>query len=350
MKGASEGKNAASTSETGKNCNTGKSVRVRPQNPFKLIDCEKFSPVPCYSWYNVPSSAPCVPTPGNITTTAITSTCVTQLPNNNSSASSAPTTVSVPSPGSSDSGCSSASSNLTSASSCGQVATEAPFTVMISVEVLTIIDIHAHCVSNEVIGLLGGRYCPVFKQLHVLIAEPCKSISASTTDLQCEMDPVSQTEAAGKIFSSNNFVIGWYHSHPTFVPNPSLRDLETQGNYQEMFRQESNLPFIAIILSPYSGPCNPRHKHTLVSKFKCLMLSDQINPQVSSLFLQNQRNNRYSIIYTLIFQITSSSSYILLHLLSCVSRFPSLLISLPAHFFTGILGRMKMPDRHPSAS
>lgn len=268
---------------------TGKSIRVRPQNPFKLIDCEKFSPVPCYPSHSVSSSSS-VPLENNGTVSikSCIAQCTTGNRGNDASNNGLPettitavTTTSVPSPGSSDSGCSSASSNCTNSSaSNGPINTTAPFTVMISVEVLTIIDIHAHCVSNEVIGLLGGRYCPIFKQLHILIAEPCKSISASTTDLQCEMDPVSQTEAAGRIFKSNNFVVGWYHSHPTFVPSPSLRDLETQGNYQEMFRHESNIPFIAIILSPYSGPCNPRHKHTLVSKFKCLMLSDQINPQV----------------------------------------------------------------------
>lgn len=263
----------------------GKSIRVRPQNPFKLIDCEKFSPVPSNSLLSLSSNAVLADNG------SLTSSCSQQSIGNrvndqsiNTSATetiSSVATTSVPSPGSSDSGCSTASSNCTnSSSSNGPINTVAPFTVMISVEVLTIIDIHAHCVSNEVIGLLGGRYCPIFKQLHILIAEPCKSISASTTDLQCEMDPVSQSEAASRIFNSNNFVVGWYHSHPTFVPSPSLRDLETQGNYQEMFRHESNIPFIAIILSPYSGPCNPRHKHTLVSKFKCLMLSDQINPQV----------------------------------------------------------------------
>ena len=85
---------------------------------------------------------------------------------------------------------------------------------------------------------------------------------------------VSQAEASERIVNAGNFVVGWYHSHPTFVPNPSLRDLETQEKYQEMFKQENNFPFIALILSPYSGSINPQHKTSLVSKFKCLMVSD----------------------------------------------------------------------------
>jgi len=91
------------------------------------------------------------------------------------------------------------------------------------------------------------------------------------------MDPVSQAEASDKIRQTGNCVVGWYHSHPTFVPNPSLRDLETQANFQEMFR-DGNLPFIALILSPYSGSCNLQQKKTLVSKFKCLMVSDEVSP------------------------------------------------------------------------
>ena len=155
---------------------------------------------------------------------------------------------------------------------------QAPFRILISVEVLVVVDIHAHCVQTEVIGLLGGRFCPVRRELHVLVAEPCRSIPGSTTDLQCEMDPVSQAEASEKITKSGNLVIGWYHSHPTFVPNPSLRDLETQANFQEIFQSKGNgMPFVALILSPYSGSCNLQHKHTLVSKFKCLMVSDEVH-------------------------------------------------------------------------
>ena len=90
---------------------------------------------------------------------------------------------------------------------------------------------------------------------------------------------VSQSEASERIVNSGNLVVGWYHSHPTFVPNPSLRDLETQEEFQEMFKQGTNSPFIALILSPYSGPINPQHKKSLVSKFKCLMVMD--NPQVT---------------------------------------------------------------------
>lgn len=148
----------------------------------------------------------------------------------------------------------------------------------VSAEALAVIDVHAHCVQTEVIGFLGGHFCTVRKQLDILTAEPCRSIADSTTDLQCEMDPASQVEVAAKMIDGGYSIVGWYHSHPTFVPNPSLRDLETQAKYQEMFK-EGDKPFIAIILAPYSGSINPAHKHSLASKFKCLMVGDEMNEE-----------------------------------------------------------------------
>ena len=48
-------------------------------------------------------------------------------------------------------------------------------------------------------------------------------------------------------------VVGWYHSHPVFAPQPSIRDVQNQANYQYLFHDASvNLmPFIGVIVSPY---------------------------------------------------------------------------------------------------
>jgi len=46
------------------------------------------------------------------------------------------------------------------------------------------------------------------------------------------MDPVSEMHA-NEAFAARGFdVVGWYHSHPTFDPQPSLRDIENQAQYQ----------------------------------------------------------------------------------------------------------------------
>lgn len=49
------------------------------------------------------------------------------------------------------------------------------------------------------------------------------------------MDPVSQTQASETLAVRGYSVIGWYHSHPAFDPNPSLRDIDTQAKYQVCF-------------------------------------------------------------------------------------------------------------------
>ena len=74
---------------------------------------------------------------------------------------------------------------------------------------------------------------------------------------------MSQAIASERLALKGYHVVGWYHSHPTFVPNPSLRDLETQSKYQRMFSLENDKPFIALILSPYSTLNQPALKNSV---------------------------------------------------------------------------------------
>ena len=57
----------------------------------------------------------------------------------------------------------------------------------IKADALAIMDLHAHCLKTEVIGLLGGHYCRVTKTLHISTAEPCPS--ESDNSIKCEIDP-----------------------------------------------------------------------------------------------------------------------------------------------------------------
>jgi len=55
------------------------------------------------------------------------------------------------------------------------------------------------------------------------------------------MSTESEIEAR-EIFASKNLdVVGWYHSHPTFEPNPSIRDIENQGQYQVIKQYTINI-------------------------------------------------------------------------------------------------------------
>ncbi|XP_024117593.1 histone H2A deubiquitinase MYSM1 [Oryzias melastigma] len=146
-----------------------------------------------------------------------------------------------------------------------------PFQVEVCAETLLIMDMHAHVSRGEVIGLLGGHFNGDAKILKVCAAEPCNSMS---TGMQCEMDPVSQTQACDVLLSLGLSVVGWYHSHPSFHPNPSVRDISTQDQFQSYFSR-GGAPFIGMIVSPYD-PAN-RSPH---SQITCLLVKE--NPNSSS--------------------------------------------------------------------
>uniref|UniRef100_A0A8D0DXM3 Myb-like, SWIRM and MPN domain-containing protein 1 n=1 Tax=Salvator merianae TaxID=96440 RepID=A0A8D0DXM3_SALMN len=141
-----------------------------------------------------------------------------------------------------------------------------PFQVTIAAEALLIMDLHAHVSMAEVIGLLGGRYSETDGTVEICTAEPCNSLS---TGLQCEMDPVSQTQASETLSARGYSVIGWYHSHPAFDPNPSIRDIDTQAKYQSYFSRGGSM-FVGVIISPYN-----RNNPLPHSQITCLVISDE---------------------------------------------------------------------------
>ncbi|KAF8988374.1 hypothetical protein BGZ52_010922 [Haplosporangium bisporale] len=151
----------------------------------------------------------------------------------------------------------------------------APFRVKVSSDAMLIMDFHSHLAETEIIGLLGGLYDEDERILFILSVFPCRSLS---TSLQCEIDPVSDIEARS-FFSSKGFVVvGWYHSHPTFEPTPSVRDIENQTDYQTMFRRHELgvEPFVGVIVSPF----DPRNLSYL-SEFQFLSVSDRFDESLN---------------------------------------------------------------------
>uniref|UniRef100_UPI00398EDA91 histone H2A deubiquitinase MYSM1 isoform X2 n=1 Tax=Pristiophorus japonicus TaxID=55135 RepID=UPI00398EDA91 len=143
-----------------------------------------------------------------------------------------------------------------------------PFQVKVSAEALLVMDMHAHVSMAEVIGLLGGRYCSGKRVLEICVAEPCNSLS---TGLQCEMDPVSQTQASEALAGRGYSIVGWYHSHPAFDPNPSLRDIDTQAKYQNYFSR-GGAQFVGMIISPYNSSNSLPY-----SQVTCLIVSEELS-------------------------------------------------------------------------
>lgn len=88
-------------------------------------------------------------------------------------------------------------------------------------------------------------------------AFPCRSLNTGQNDVNVEMDPTSAIETRQLIEEKNMMVVGWYHSHPMFMPDPSIVDIENQRNYQVLCREqlpdrlETIEPFVGAIIGPY---------------------------------------------------------------------------------------------------
>ncbi|CAO3685862.1 unnamed protein product [Rhizopus stolonifer] len=146
-----------------------------------------------------------------------------------------------------------------------------PFEVEIVSDALLVMDFHAHLAHTEIIGLLGGNFIKRSgtKVLQIKSVFPCKSTS---TGIQCEMDPASEMRAR-EVFAEQGYnVVGWYHSHPTFEPHPSIRDIENQTSYQTLFREGStgDEPFVGVIVTPYNAEAQSEH-----SQFQYLHISKE---------------------------------------------------------------------------
>ncbi|KND05014.1 uncharacterized protein SPPG_00695 [Spizellomyces punctatus DAOM BR117] len=147
----------------------------------------------------------------------------------------------------------------------------APFRVVVQSNAMIVMDVHSHLAHTEIIGLLGGTYDPIERILKVADVFPCRSLS---TGVQCEMDPDSEMQAR-EVFSAKGYdVVGWYHSHPTFDPIPSIRDIENQIAYQTLFQRHDGVePFIGAIVTPY----DPRYSADRRSRFGLLSVSQEWN-------------------------------------------------------------------------
>ncbi|RKP38142.1 hypothetical protein BJ085DRAFT_28983 [Dimargaris cristalligena] len=130
-----------------------------------------------------------------------------------------------------------------------------PFRMAVHSNAFVGMDFHSHLMQSEIIGFLAGTWSPTRKELTVQYAFPCRALQTpgQNASVNVEMDPTSEFEVRSQIRERDLQVVGWYHSHPCFLPDPSLVDLENQCSYQALFRnQESNTePFVGAIVGPY---------------------------------------------------------------------------------------------------
>lgn len=86
---------------------------------------------------------------------------------------------------------------------------------------------------------------------------PVKELSTEDDSINVEMDPEDQVICMEEASKLDYKVLGWYHSHPTFPPQPSTIDIYNQVLQQHAHRVETRdgsatvEPYVAAIMSPY---------------------------------------------------------------------------------------------------
>ncbi|KAG5675440.1 hypothetical protein PVAND_005344 [Polypedilum vanderplanki] len=125
-----------------------------------------------------------------------------------------------------------------------------PFNVNITSSVTLLIDFHCHLTTNEVSGYLGGIWDFNTQNLSITHAFPF---------LNCRYDREKSSEREHEIQKSmlekNIQLVGWYHSHPRFSAQPTMRDCDKQLDYQIKLRGTSDstyTPCVGFILSSYN--------------------------------------------------------------------------------------------------
>lgn len=132
-----------------------------------------------------------------------------------------------------------------------------PFRILVAPSVVVMADLHAHFTHREVIGYLAGHWDAPRRTITISKVFPGRSICCNDVSarVEAEMDPVTEVGLRSEVAAAGLKVVGWYHSHPTFEPIPSMVDVNNQASYQQLFSDPSTgaseSPFVALIVSPY---------------------------------------------------------------------------------------------------
>ncbi|GFY58428.1 MPN domain-containing protein [Trichonephila inaurata madagascariensis] len=110
-----------------------------------------------------------------------------------------------------------------------------PFTVTIATNCLLLVDFHCHIIKNEVVGYLGGNWDIASHNLAVLQAFPCRS-GLGDKDSAARVEDEIRRSLERRHLS----VVGWYHSHPTFPAQPTIKDVDSQMEYQITMKGDSD--------------------------------------------------------------------------------------------------------------
>lgn len=141
---------------------------------------------------------------------------------------------------------------LTSFSTLGKIQ---PFLVTITTTAALLVDLHCHLTDKEICGYLGGHWDINSHNLSITCAFPCRYSGKEKSAAAAV-----EAEIARAMEWKRVTLVGWYHSHPRSHASPSLRDVDSQLDYQIKMKGPSDngyIPCVGLICSPYNmdGNC-----------------------------------------------------------------------------------------------
>ncbi|KAH8323247.1 hypothetical protein KR067_003722 [Drosophila pandora] len=140
-----------------------------------------------------------------------------------------------------------------------------PFLITLNSSALLLADFHSHLTVREVCGYLGGTWDMNTHTLSITKTYPCRN-----TRFDRQRAGEVERDIQKMMIQDQLLLVGWYHSHPKFQAEPTLRDCDSQLDYQIKMRGASDLtytPCVSLIISPYYDE-NP----TLESVVKCIWI------------------------------------------------------------------------------
>ncbi|XP_049318340.1 MPN domain-containing protein CG4751 isoform X2 [Bactrocera dorsalis] len=120
-----------------------------------------------------------------------------------------------------------------------------PFLITFNSSALLLVDFHCHLTMREVCGYFGGHWDINTHTLNITKTYPCRNIQKSVQE---------EKHIKNMIMCDQLLLVGWYHSHPKFQAEPSLRDCDAQLDFQIRMRGSSDTtytPCVSAIVSPY---------------------------------------------------------------------------------------------------
>ncbi|PBC27861.1 MPN domain-containing protein [Apis cerana cerana] len=137
---------------------------------------------------------------------------------------------------------------LTSFSTLGKIQ---PFLVTITTTAALLVDLHCHLTDKEVCGYLGGHWDINSHNLSITTAFPCRYSGKDKSAAAAV-----ESEIARAMEWKHVTLVGWYHSHPRSHASPSLRDVDSQLDYQIKMKGPSDNGYTPCV-APYNtdGSC-----------------------------------------------------------------------------------------------